>query len=502
MTIMKFKYLMIIPITALIYSCTSWLDIDPKDSVAEKELFEVGDGYRIALNGVYKWASAKELYGQELTWGLLSVMGCDYNLGRNGIAIGEPYYTIGYQFNYNDYDLARPTLDRIWIQGYSCIANCNNLIGNIRDENPSKFRQGEAEKSLILGEALAVRALLHFDILRLYAPAKDDGQAYIPYYGQDGVSTGEVRRTVNEVLERVVTDLTEAQELTVVMDTLATELRGMMASDGAARFTQSYQHADQVPAELRESFFTCRAYRMNYFAVTALLARVYNYMGNHEKAYAEARRVLDYRIDEALGSPFEFIEGGSVDDNMKTYPDIIFCLADTKLYENYEPYTVATNNPRYLSIQSSLFSNFDDQADYRKTKLIRDLQNYTYRSLKFPKPAIESANSVINADILPIIRLSEMWYIKAEYEASIGEYDAAEASLDMVRMGRGCTGGNLEITDQASFQTELLKEVRREFVAEGQTYLYHKKLGVIPPGSRMKPENFVFPKPDVEDIQL
>ena len=73
--------------------------------------------------------------------------------------------------------------------------------------------------------------------------------------------------------------------------------------------------------------------------------------------------------------------------------------------------------------------------------------------------------------------------------------------MDVVRMGRNCTAGRLNIADQASFERELLKEVRREFVSEGQTYFYHKKLGVVFDSS-MKPESFVFPKPIDENVQI
>ncbi len=39
------------------------------------------------------------------------------------------------------------------------------------------------ERKMITGEAYACRALIHFELLRLFAPApvNDDGRAYIPY---------------------------------------------------------------------------------------------------------------------------------------------------------------------------------------------------------------------------------------------------------------------------------------------------------------------------------
>ena len=67
--------------------------------------------------------------------------------------------------------------------GYNNIANCNNLIANVSEASPSVFAEDELEKNMIWGEALGLRALIHFDMLRMFAPSmlKDDGKAYIPY---------------------------------------------------------------------------------------------------------------------------------------------------------------------------------------------------------------------------------------------------------------------------------------------------------------------------------
>lgn len=64
---------------------------------------------------------------------------------------------------------------------YHVIADCNDLIDHVSKESASAFEFGEIEKAKIYGEALAMRAFVHFDLLRLFAPAKDDGKRYIPY---------------------------------------------------------------------------------------------------------------------------------------------------------------------------------------------------------------------------------------------------------------------------------------------------------------------------------
>ena len=103
-------------------------------------------------------------------------------------------------------------------------------------------------------------------------------------------------------------------------------------------------------------------------------------------------------------------------------------------------------------------------------------------------------------DICPIIRYSELYYILAEYYASKENWSEAVNQLDNVREGRNCTKGRLtNVNNYESFRTELLKEVRREYITEGQLFFYHKKLNVKC-SNVMTIEDFVLPLPDSENI--
>ena len=53
--------------------CSNWLDVIPEDSVDEKDLFSTGEGYRNALNGVYRQMSQTSMYGQQMSWGFIDV---------------------------------------------------------------------------------------------------------------------------------------------------------------------------------------------------------------------------------------------------------------------------------------------------------------------------------------------------------------------------------------------------------------------------------------------
>lgn len=64
------------------------------------------------------------------------------------------------------------------------------------------------ERKMIMGEAYACRALIHFELLRLFAPAlvNDDGRTYIPYVESYPVLSAS-KLGVKPYLEKVIADL-------------------------------------------------------------------------------------------------------------------------------------------------------------------------------------------------------------------------------------------------------------------------------------------------------
>ena len=143
---------------------------------------------------------------------------------------------------------------------------------------------------MVKGEALALRAMLHFDMLRLFGPvySKDSDKKAIPYYTKQ-TNTPEPILTAEEVAGQVAADLEDARTL-LANDPVKTEGTLMSgAQDGTSNFMRY------------------RALRLNYYAVEALLARVCLYMGDKKDAFKYASDVIktaDHIID--LGP-----EGGS-----------------------------------------------------------------------------------------------------------------------------------------------------------------------------------------------
>ena len=77
-------------IVAMIFSsCSDWLDVRPSDEIKEEFLFETGNGYRTALNGIYRKLSTQDLYGQKSKLGYCRCIGGRYNMdGRTSVGGG------------------------------------------------------------------------------------------------------------------------------------------------------------------------------------------------------------------------------------------------------------------------------------------------------------------------------------------------------------------------------------------------------------------------------
>ena len=200
----------------LTVSCNAWLDVTPDNAIADDDLFSTGFGYRNALNGIYTNLASDELYGKQLSWGFLSAISQQYNQKVGTIS---PMYADASELIYNTVD-TEPVVTAIWEKGYKVIANLNKLIENILPTDISLFEYGEEEKKLIYAEALSLRAMMHFDLLRLFAPAPatNPSGTYLPYRDKYEAAVIE-KSTVTDFIEKILKDLLEAEDILRKFDT-------------------------------------------------------------------------------------------------------------------------------------------------------------------------------------------------------------------------------------------------------------------------------------------
>lgn len=484
---MKRVYTLLTASLLMLSSCNSWLDVSPSNEIDDDDLFASGSGYRTALNGVYKELSNQNLYGQELTWGLAEVLAQNYDRSQLGSSSEKYYNAARYLY---DNQSVEPVIQSIWTQAFFAIANCNALLEKVETAESCLFAGGEYEHDMIWGEALALRALTHFDILRLFAPAPDadDGKAYIPYV-DTFPSTVNGYLSVTDVLGRIEQDLIAAREKLARVDLE----QGLYLLKTEHRFEGGFSSEGVLN---NDQFYTLRGFRMNYTAATALLARVYSYAGRAREAAEMAAEVIDF-LDDAGNKVFTFTDKDTFDVNPKMFHDLVFALSNSHLVDYFKEWTGATAGAM-LCMDYDTYEEIlaEDRADRRWSDAGGlweiNLGDYYAMSRKFMD---ETTYSAMSRRIIPMIRLSEMYYIRAEYLAQTSPEEAA-AQVDVVSTARGCTPRTFAGLSADDFQEVLLLDAQKEFFGEGQLYFLYKKLGIKPHSSA----NFVFPLPDNEQI--
>lgn len=472
---------MILACSTMMVSCDSWLEVKPYDKISEGELQKSEEGYQKMLNGIYIDLNSDALYGQSLSVEMIEVMGGAYAIGTDNSVWGNYKDLSNYQYGTEYW---RNRLDQTWNKAYALILNCNKILENI-DQNQGLFTGGNYYA--VKGEALALRAMLHFDMLRLFGPvyAKDSDKKAIPYYNKQ-TNSPEPILTAKEVAEKVVADLEEARIL-LANDPVKTEGTLMSGSqDGTSNFMRY------------------RALRLNYYAVEALLARVNLYMGNKTEAFKYATDVIK-TADQGI---FPFVDkslviGSPADPDRIFSSEVLFALTNTsrsKIHKNfYDP----SRLPNYVfRMDDNLMSNivyggaattggYQDDYRYRANWIAIGSNRYFY------KYSDMVANGSIQNTMIPMIRLGEMFLIAAESQSD--NLANGVQYVNALRRNRG-------VANLQTLTSDLLKyEYIRELYGEGQLFYLYKRLNsdiITSSNANKNPKAsdliFVVPLPDSE----
>lgn len=472
---------MIIACTTLFASCDSWLEVKPYDQIAEGELQKSEEGYQKMLNGIYIDLNSDALYGQTLSVEMIEVMGGAYTIGTDNSVWGNYKDLSSYQYNTEYW---RNRLDQTWNKAYALILNCNKILETI-DGNKNLFTDGSYY--IIKGEALALRAMLHFDMLRLFGPvySKDSDKKAIPYYTKQ-TNSPEPILTAQEVMEKITTDYEDALNY-LANDPVKTEGTMMSSTEDGS-----------------SNFLRYRALRLNYYAVEALMARAYLYMGNKTEAFKYATDV----IKTADQNIFPFVDknlviGSPADPDRIFSSEVLFALTNTSRGTIHKNFFDPSRLPNYVfRMDDSMMSNlvyggaattggYQDDYRYRACWMATGSNRYFY------KYSDMVANGSIQNSMIPMVRLGEMFLIAAESQS--GDLKAGVQYVNALRRNRG-------VANLTTLTPDLLKyEYIRELYGEGQLFFLYKRLNsdiITSATSSKNPKAsdliFVVPLPDTE----
>ena len=438
--------------------CSDFLDVQPKDKQSEKQLFSTRGGFYMAVNGIYNKVASTALYGKNLSYELVDVIS-----KRNSPLQANTYLTALSTFDYAD-NSVQTGLSNTWTAAYNTILNCNVVLDNLEKSEgillPPEYR-------MLKGEMLALRAFLHFDMLRLFGPVYKNhpGAESIPYNESARVSALPLLAADSVMHEKIQRDLDEAESLLADGDPVIEG--GPMAS----------LEDDQ------DVYLRYRQLRMNYYAVLALKARVYLYAGEPGKALEMARKLL---ADAKVNEHFPAVDPNKLLANQSN-PDRVFSTEvlagiykkDRKdIYTDYFDSEQAGNNylhPRKDFVNTNLFAG--ETQDYRFQtwwQVASGVGESGHVFIKYKgidKPTGDTEAEYFYAVFMSLIRLSEVYYIAAESEPVLADkYEW----LNRMRTRRGLPV--LGVVSEEDFMKRLRMEYLREFLGEGQIFYLYKRL--------------------------
>jgi hypothetical protein len=450
-TILKISYLFLL-VWGLSACEDEYIEKIPTDEVAPAKLFETESGFRTALDGVYA----------EMKKDLLGYNFCIYSIPENindDIIAGSPY---GFSFENThadihslDYNYEGFQIEGFWKIAYAAINNANSII---------KYGQSSSldNKDQFVAEALALRALLHYDLYRFFAPAynADAAALAVPYrLDTDELLEKKARNTVEEVIGYVLTDLVAAEK---------------MATNDV------------------------NSNRISKTAIQALLARVYQETGDYANAIKFAKEALKdtrFSLDtDAVALEQQWRQ----DDSDEIIFRIRFEASENASNAALFAIPLYGSYPYYVS--DDLINLYDQANDIRFDLYFEnspsDPASY-YPEKHVGMRTADYGNFQVGAIDIKLIRVPELYLIIAEASQRTGASDAI-TYLNTLRNARGL--GDYSGSD---LLTEIMNERRRELAFEGFRFTDLKRLEMgftRPDGSGLTANNprFALPIPKLE----
>lgn len=230
----------------LLAGCEDFLDVEPSNSANSSTSILTVDDAKVAISGIMRNMTSSNYYGRNFII-YADAKGGDFAINSAGRGLDGLY-----QFNHSQTSGA---YEGFWSHLYSCILQVNNLLDNI--EKIEAAGNGSDKLSEYKGQAFTARALLYFDLVRLYGkPYSLDRTSYgVPLELKVvDASAQPTRASVETVYNQIVTDLIA----------------------GAPLMSKSKS----------------KGY-LNYYANLAIQARVYLHMENFSDALTAAETIID-----------------------------------------------------------------------------------------------------------------------------------------------------------------------------------------------------------------
>ena len=408
-------------------SCADFLEVGPTNALPGKTAVTNVDEARSALNGVYTKLMDRYYYGTDMiTYG--DVRGDDQGTTKSGDRT-QSMYTYGHLTA-----LTSTNGGYFWETIYSGLSRANDLITKI-EAGDIKIASTEEQIELdnIYGQVLTLRALMHFDLVRIY------GEPYLKDETAPGIIIADHIITKDEKLPR--------KSVKDTYNFIVDDLRKATGKDGGPVYLSK-----EIDVVYKQANFS-------YYGAEALLSKIYLYMGKWSESYEAAKSVIT-NGPYSLISGVDYVASWSSEFTTESIFEVWSSSTENANREGIgsvtapNMYAAVSATPQFITLMK------EDMDDVRLGVMKKNSQNEEYAYVaKYP-----GRGGDIYVNNTRVLRLSEIYLIAAEAGVLAGKSDAS-TYLNDIRKRANPSAANVTATVDL-----VMKERRKELVGEGHRY--------------------------------
>lgn len=416
------NYIKILPLLFLMCACDNFTDVGlPADQVTRDLVFKDDALANSAMAGIYRAIEASGfLSGGSSGWSVY--MGC-YTDELVSYAATTADTSSFYLLTHN---AGSSRVYTIWSATYKQLYNINAMIEGLQAS--SMLTVGVKDK--LLGESFFIRALLHLYLMKTFGA--------VPYVTTTDYEVNQsiVRKSPQEVYQLAQVDLLQALEKLP-----AAYIKGL---------------------RIRPSKGTAKA----------LLAKIAYEQKNWDEAVAYSSEVISdpqYPMETLVEKTF------LKESSSALWQIMAYDTTYNTLEGNY--YILKTAPPPTVALSSDFMNGFET-GDIRRSKWIGEIKSAGQATYYYPFKYKQQTNTTATLEYSVIMRVEELYLIRAEAYIEKGQTALGLADLNKLRNRAGLP--SVTVTDKASLLDVLLKERRYEFFTEwGQRFYDLKHFGKL-----------------------
>lgn len=426
-TLNIYRFLMIAFFLAIVSGCEK--DLQPYSSKSDENALATPADLQTATYGVYGRIKVSEFVLQQWWTSIYA----DDDVALSGQTSDPIWNTYNYAHLANAFNM-----EYFWRSSYKAIFSANLIMEKITDGTSPTLDQ-------LKGENLYIRALCHFFLVRFFGRPYPQGNGENPGIPIKDNTKDDLpsRNTVKEVYDFIIADLLKAAGLMTISK------NSCFASKETcyALLSRIYlykednlnaiKYANMVIDSKRYSLVGTEAFKKYFIPVPE---------NNPETIFAIRHVPKDDRAKSAIGNQFYNAPVGS-----------------TGYAETYASQTLVDLLLKYPEDARNSFIEPQREADGRMK--MRGLVPKYYMNKYNWQDGIANLSSPI------VSRLAEMYLIRAEVNAKLGNNQLAIDDVNLIRQRAGLSGAALYTVDDLKGHTSVLnvvlEEKRLEFFIEG-----------------------------------